>query len=71
LNDLGVTLELSYHRGLYIVDRELWDGPRTGVERAAAVFGADTVYPIDELDEYLAGVRFLKFIMHEFSVFLR
>jgi Xaa-Pro aminopeptidase len=40
-------------------DREVWDGPRAGVEGAVARYGADAAFPIGELDErltdYLAG----------------
>jgi len=34
-------------------DRETWSGYRTGVEVAKEKYGADEVYPIDELDEKL------------------
>jgi Xaa-Pro aminopeptidase len=34
-------------------EREIWDGPRAGVEGAVADFGADIAYPIDELAEKL------------------
>jgi len=34
-------------------EREIWDGPRAGVEGAVADFGADVAYPIDELAEKL------------------
>jgi Xaa-Pro aminopeptidase len=30
-------------------EREAWDGPRVGVDRAAALYGADAVHPIGEL----------------------
>ena len=33
--------------------REVWDGPRAGVEGAVERFGADEAYPIDALDEEL------------------
>lgn len=33
--------------------REIWDGPRAGVEGALAHFGADAAFSIDELDERL------------------
>jgi Xaa-Pro aminopeptidase len=32
---------------------EIWDGPRTGVEGAAASYGADAAYPIEELSKRL------------------
>ncbi len=34
-------------------ERETWDGPRLGVERAAAALGIDMAYSIKELDEKL------------------
>ncbi len=34
-------------------DREVWDGPRAGVEGAKVRFGADEAFPIAELDEKL------------------
>jgi Xaa-Pro aminopeptidase len=34
-------------------DREVWDGPRAGVEGAKERFGADEAFPIAELDEKL------------------
>ncbi|HET8657161.1 MAG TPA: aminopeptidase P N-terminal domain-containing protein [Longimicrobiaceae bacterium] len=34
-------------------EREVWNGPRVGVEGAAERFGADAVYPIGEADERL------------------
>jgi len=33
--------------------RELWDGPRAGVEGAKGDYGADEAHPIDEADEVL------------------
>jgi Xaa-Pro aminopeptidase len=35
-------------------ERELWDGPRHGLEGALADFGFDEAYPIDELDVVMA-----------------
>ncbi|MDB9315553.1 aminopeptidase P N-terminal domain-containing protein [Spirulina sp. CS-785/01] len=35
------------------LDKETWTGYRVGVEQAKAEFGADEVYPINELDEHL------------------
>src|SRR5579862_5029777 len=34
-------------------DREVWDGPRAGVDGAKANFGADNAFVIGELDEKL------------------
>lgn len=34
-------------------EKETWSGLRTGVEAAKELYGADTVYPINELDEHL------------------
>jgi len=34
-------------------ERETWDGPRLGVERAAAALGIDIAYSVKELDEKL------------------
>jgi Xaa-Pro aminopeptidase len=42
-------------------DRETWDGPRLGVERAPATLGVDAAFPIRELEarlpEYLENTR--------------
>ena len=38
-------------------EREMWDGPRYGMDGAQAVFGAHEAYPIAELDQTLS--RFL------------
>jgi Xaa-Pro aminopeptidase len=37
-------------------DREIWDGPRAGVEGAKLRFGADEAFPIAELDEKLPAL---------------
>ena len=37
-------------------ERERWNGPRIGVEAAKERFGADAVYPIDEVDERAAAL---------------
>lgn len=41
-------------------EREIWDGPRAGIEGAVTSFGADVAYPIDELaarlPDYLGNV---------------
>ncbi len=34
-------------------EREVWDGPRAGVEGAREIFGADAAFPIGELDTRL------------------
>ncbi|MBW2160479.1 MAG: aminopeptidase P N-terminal domain-containing protein, partial [Deltaproteobacteria bacterium] len=34
-------------------EREMWDGPRAGVEGAVEAFGADVAFPIDELSKRL------------------
>ena len=34
-------------------DREIWDGPRAGVEGAVEDFGMDVAFPIDELPKHL------------------
>jgi Xaa-Pro aminopeptidase len=36
--------------------RELWDGPRAGVEGARGVYGADEAHPVDALDAVLPGL---------------
>jgi hypothetical protein len=36
--------------------REIWDGPRSGVEGAVSFFGADAAYPISQLGEKLKGM---------------
>lgn len=37
-------------------DRELWDGPRAGVEGARERFGATAAYPVDELETRLQAL---------------
>ena len=37
-------------------EREGWDGPRLGPERACEALGLDDAYPIDDLDEILPGL---------------
>jgi len=37
-------------------DREIWEGARLGVERAAETLGVDAAYPIDELDQRLPAL---------------
>lgn len=38
------------------LEREGWDGPRLGPERACEVLGFDDAYPIDDLDDILPGL---------------
>ena len=46
-------------------EREIWDGPRAGVEGAVEAFGADVAFPIDELakklPDYLGNVEHLHY----------
>jgi Xaa-Pro aminopeptidase len=35
--------------------REVWDGPRAGIDGAKADFGADAAYELSELDKHLPG----------------
>ncbi len=65
---LLLTTEHDEHRFVLFVrprarDREIWDGPRAGVEGALSDFGADAAYPIDELakrlPDYLGTVETL------------
>ncbi|MFT3897916.1 MAG: aminopeptidase P N-terminal domain-containing protein [Thermomonas sp.] len=37
-------------------EREGWDGPRLGPERACEALGLDDAYPIDDLDDILPGL---------------
>jgi len=37
-------------------DREVWDGPRAGIDGAKALFGADDSFVISELDDKLPGL---------------
>ena len=37
-------------------ERELWNGPRRGVEEAAEAFGVDVAYPVSELETRLPGL---------------
>ena len=50
-------------------DREIWDGPRAGVEGAVERFGADAAFPIDELakrlPDYLGNVSRLLYRVGE------
>lgn len=38
------------------LEREGWDGPRLGPERACEALGFDDAYPIDDLDDILPGL---------------
>jgi Xaa-Pro aminopeptidase len=46
-------------------EREIWDGPRAGVEGAVEAFGADAAFPIEELGQklpdYLGNVKRLHY----------
>jgi|HubBroStandDraft_1064217.scaffolds.fasta_scaffold01943_7 Xaa-Pro aminopeptidase len=37
-------------------DREIWDGPRAGVDGAKSVHGADDAFPVGDLDEKLPAL---------------
>jgi Xaa-Pro aminopeptidase len=67
---LVLTTEHAEHRMVVFVrkrdkDREIWDGPRAGVEGAKELLGADAAFPIDELEQrlpdYLADARRLHY----------
>jgi Xaa-Pro aminopeptidase len=49
----GETLLFCRERDL---EREGWDGPRLGPERACEALGLDDAYPIDDLDDILPGL---------------
>ena len=62
---LVLTNQHDEHRCVMFVrprkrDREIWDGPRAGVEGAVERFGADAAFPIEELakrlPDYLGNV---------------
>jgi Xaa-Pro aminopeptidase len=62
---LVLTNQHEEHRAVLFVrpkkrEREIWDGPRAGVEGAVEAFGADAAFPIDELakrlPDYLGNV---------------
>lgn len=55
---LVLTTQHNEHRAVLFLrdrdpERETWDGPRLGVERAVAALGIDAAYSIKELDEKL------------------
>lgn len=57
---LVLSTEHAEHRAVLFLrqrdpERETWDGPRLGVERAPAQLGIDAAFPIRELDERLPG----------------
>lgn len=67
---LVLTNQHPEHRVILFVrpkkrEREIWDGPRAGVEGAVQTFGADAAFPIDELakrlPDYLGNVERLHY----------
>lgn len=67
---LVLSTEHPEHRAVLFLrrrdkDRETWDGPRLGVERAPETLGVDAAFPIDELEQrlpdYLSDVRRLHY----------
>ena len=67
---LVLTNQHAEHRAVLFVrpkkrEREIWDGPRAGVEGAVEAFGADVAFPIDELPkrlpDYLGNVERLHY----------
>jgi Xaa-Pro aminopeptidase len=67
---LLLTTEHAAHRTVVFVrkrdkDREIWDGPRAGVDGAKQLLAADAAFPIEELEqrlpEYLADARRLHY----------
>jgi Xaa-Pro aminopeptidase len=67
---LVLTNQHEEHRVVLFVrpkkrEREIWDGPRAGVEGAVQAFGADAAFPIDELakrlPDYLGNVERLHY----------
>lgn len=67
---LVLTNQHDEHRVVLFVrpkkrEREIWDGPRAGVEGAVDVYGADAAFPIEELDtrlpDYLGNVERLHY----------
>ncbi len=71
---LVLTNQHDEHRAVMFVrprmrDREIWDGPRAGVEGAVERFGADAAYPISELSkrlpDYLGNVERLLYHVGE------
>ena len=67
---LVLTTEHKEHRSVVFVrkrdkDREIWDGPRAGVDGAKERLGVDAAFPIEELEQrlpdYLGDVRRLHY----------
>jgi Xaa-Pro aminopeptidase len=67
---LVLTNQHEEHRAVLFVrpkkrEREIWDGPRAGLEGAVEAFGADVAFPIDELPkrlpDYLGNVERLHY----------
>ena len=67
---LVLTNQHAEHRVVLFVrpkkrEREIWDGPRAGLEGAVEAFGADVAFPIDELPkrlpDYLGNVERLHY----------
>ncbi|MGB5813218.1 MAG: Xaa-Pro aminopeptidase [Polyangiales bacterium] len=67
---LVLTNQHAEHREVLFVrprkpEREIWDGPRTGIEGAVHDYGADVAFPIDELakrlPDYLGNVSRLHY----------
>jgi Xaa-Pro aminopeptidase len=67
---LVLTNQHEKHRVVLFVrpkkrEREIWDGPRAGIEGAVQAFGADVAFPIDELakrlPDYLGNVERLHY----------
>jgi len=55
---LVLTTEHKEHRSVLFVrkrdkDREIWDGPRAGVDGAKQQLGVDAAFPIEELEQRL------------------
>ncbi len=75
---LVLTAEHEEHRTVLFVrprnkEREIWDGPRAGVDGAVADFDVDAAFPIDELakrlPDYLANIRRLHYRVGEDPAF--
>jgi len=67
---LVLTNQHEEHRMVLFVrpkkrEREIWDGPRAGIEGAVEAFGADAAFPIDELPkklpDYLGNIERLHY----------
>ncbi len=71
---LVLTNQHKEHRMVLFVrpkkpEREIWDGPRTGIAGAVEAFGADVAFPIDDLakklPDYLGNVERLHYRLAE------